>query len=132
MAFELNHEKACFPQKRRWPKIIFLEINPQDDGRRCRAVVTDQEWWQLSDNQIHIVKLLHLLLTSTRTSTMCMSRLSNIFMDIDVVQWRRRRRQGAAICHHFTTTSIIIVAEEIGTTLFAIIISKFIIFLRTT
>jgi hypothetical protein len=132
MAFELNHEKACFPQK--GPKLLppgaEIKTDP-DDGRRCRAVVTDQEWWQLSDNQIHIVKLLHLLLTSTRASTVCMSRLSNIFMDIDVVQ-RRRRHGGAAICHHFTTTSIIIVAEEIGTTLFAIIISKFIIFLRTT
>jgi hypothetical protein len=51
-------------------------------------------------------------------------------MDIDVVQ--RRRRHGAAICHHFTTTSIIIVAEEIGTTSFAIFISKFIIFLQKT
>jgi hypothetical protein len=115
---------------------MFLEIKIdrpiRDDGRRCRAVVTDQEWWQLTDNQIHIVKLLHILLTCTRTIAVCMSRLSNIFMDIDVDKRRRRRRQGAAICHDFTTTSIITIAEENGTPLFAIFISKFIICLHTT
>jgi hypothetical protein len=120
------------PSKSDWPKLLPPgDQDRQDDGRCCRTVVTDQEWWQLPDNQIHIVKLLHLLLTSTRTTAVCMSRLSNIFMDIDVVQRRRRRRQGAAICHHFTTTSIIIVAKEIGTSLFAIFISKFIIVLHT-
>ena len=95
-AFELNHEKAekvrrCLlrppPQTTTDDDTLLLPKKlPTINGRRCRAVVTDQEWWQLQDNQIHV----KLLLTSTRTIAVCMSRLSNVYINIAVVKWRRK------------------------------------------
>jgi len=96
-AFELNHEKAVKVrlEKTRYFLVILASFHPPRllpkefptiNGRRCRAVVTDQEWWQLQDNQIHV----KLLLTSTRTIAVCMSRLSNVYINIDVVKWRRK------------------------------------------